>query len=272
MKRIFQIILGLIAIAAGLAGAWYGRSTYLESVVTVQLPVPLQDIEPYTILSPEMLAWRDFPRALIAEQGDYATQVENLTGKITTSVLVAGLPVPYRLVALPSEFRLADPDLEVLSLPVSPEMAVGGQIQIGDQINIYRLTAWEEPSIGLFTPPGFTSSESISNTFPGPQGGSFVAGDSAPKGDDMQTGITLTTTIPTAQPQTFTEIELIATVPVVQVLSGDGTVEANSEEELVPLQILVLAAPPDVAQKILDAQAATTVGNNLLWITLAVPE
>ena len=252
MKRILQIILGLIAIAAGLAGAWYGRNTYLESVVTVQLPVPLQDIEPYTLLSPEMLAWRDFPRALIETQGDYVTQPEDLTGKITTSLLVAGLPVPHRRVANPSDFRLADAELEVLSLPVRPEMVVGGQIQIGDRVNIYRLTAWEEPTSGLLTVPGFTSPETLTDT--------------------LQTGIILTETIPTAQPQTFTEIELIATVPVVQVLSDDGIVEANGEEEPAPLQILVIAAPPEIVPAILEAQAATTVGNNQLWITLAVPE
>jgi Flp pilus assembly protein CpaB len=284
MKRIFQIILGLIAIAAGLTGAWYGRSTYLESVVTIQFPVPIQDIEPYTLLTPAMLAWRDFPRALIETQGDYATQPEDLTGKITTSRLVAGLPIPTRLVVSPSEFRLADPDLEVLSLPVTPEVAVGGQIQIGDQVNIYRLTAWEEPVVGLFTPSGIASSGSIWNTVPDSMGDSGPSdageafpdstGDSVPDnaGDAIQTGITLTETVSTAQTQTFTKIELIATVPVVQVLSGDGTREAQSEAEPVPLQILVLAAPPAVVQDILDAQAATTVGNNQLWITLAVPE
>jgi Flp pilus assembly protein CpaB len=215
-----------------------------------------------------MLAWRDFPRALIETQGDYATQPEDLTGKITTSRLVAGLPIPTRLVVSPSEFRLADPDLEVLSLPVTPEVAVGGQIQIGDQVNIYRLTAWEEPVVGLLTPSGIASSGSIWNTVPDSMG------DSGPSdaGDAIQTGITLTETVSTAQTQTFTKIELIATVPVVQVLSGDGTREAQSEAEPVPLQILVLAAPPAVVQDILDAQAATTVGNNQLWITLAVPE
>ena len=252
MKRIFQIILGLIAIAAGLAGAWYGRSTYLESVVTVQLPVPAQDLEPYTLITPDLLTWRDFPRALVAEQGEYATQPEELTGKITTSMLVASLPVPHRRVASPNEFRLADPTLEVLSLPVAPEMAVGGQVQIGDQVNIYRLTAWEEQTDSLIALPENALSIDANNI--------------------IQVGETLTETIPTAQPKTFTEIELIATVPVVQVLSGDGTAEADNEEEMIPLQILVLAAPPEVAQDILDAQAATTVGNNQLWITLATPE
>ena len=131
-------------------------------------------------------------------------------------------------------------------------MAVGGQVQIGDQVNIYRLTAWEEQTDSLIALPENALSIDVNNI--------------------IQVGETLTETIPTAQPRTFTEIELVATVPVVQVLSGDGTAEADNEEEMVPLQILVLAAPPEVAQDILDAQAATTVGNNQLWITLATPE
>ncbi len=234
MKRIFQILLGLIAIAAGMGGAWYGRTTYLESVVTVNLPVPQQDIDPYTLLTSEMLAWRSFPRALVAQQGDYATQAEHLTGKITTSHIVAGLPVPQNLVAESRAYRLADPNLEVISLPVTPEMAVGGQIQIGDRVNLYTLMAWEAE---------------------------FDRVDRSAMTDTLQ--------IPTQK--TITKIEWIATVPVVQVLSDEGVSETETDEETLPLQILVLAAPPETIQEILAAQASVTVGNNQLWITLATP-
>jgi Flp pilus assembly protein CpaB len=234
MKRILQILLSLIAIGAGIGGAWYGRTTYLESVVTVNLPVPQQDIEPYTLLTAEMLAWRSFPRALVAQPGDFATQPEHLTGKLTTSHLVAGLPVPHKLVAIPSEYRLADPNLEVISLPVTPEMAVGGQIKIGDRVNIYHLTAWEAQH-------GFISEKVVTDTQEFPIN------------------------------QTITEIELIASVPVVQVLSDEGVSETETDEETFPLQILVLAASPDIIQDILAVQASTTVGNNQLWITLAMP-
>ena len=234
MKRILQIFLGLIALTAGIGGAWYGRTTYLESVVTVNLPVPQQDIEPYTLLTTEMLAWRSFPRALIAHQGDYATQPEHLTGKIATSQLVAGLPIPHQLVVVSSEFRLADPNLEVISLPVTPEMAVGGQIKIGDRVNLYHLTAREEQ-------PDFIPGKVVTDTLEIPSN------------------------------QTITEIDLVATVPVVQVLSDEGVSETETGEEILPLQILVLAASPDIITDILKAQASTTVGNNQLWITLATP-
>jgi len=241
MKRVIQILIALVAIAAGIAGAWYGRNTYLDNVVTVQLPVPQSEIEPYTMITPAMLAWREYPRALVSTQQDYVTQPEQLVGKISTSTLVAGLPIPAQRVASPDEFRLAAAELEVVSIPVSPEFAVGGQVKIGDKINVYRLTAWEENAQNaLLTAPIDVFTETVPVT--------------------------------PDRPSTFTEVELIATVPVVQVLSGDGIAEANEGEDPQPLQILVLAAPPEVARQILEAQAATTVGNNQIWITLAVPD
>lgn len=249
MKRIFQVIIGLVAIAAGVWGAWYGRTTYLDSVVTIQLPVPKADIDPYTILTPELLAWREYPRALVEEQHGYATDPDQLTGKISTSKLVAGLPVPRQLVAVPADYRLAASDLEVVSIPVTPEMSVGGRIKIGDQVNVYRLTAWEEQT-------HIAASETRN----------------AEKADPIQIIVPLPNTLAADRPMTFTEVELIATVPVVQILSDDGTSEANDGEEPYPLQILVLAALPEIVQQILEAQAATTVGNNLLWLTLALPE
>ena len=244
MKRFLQIILGFIAIGIGVAGAWYGRTSYLDSVVTVQLPVPQADIDPYTIITPDLLAWREFPRALVEGQSGFAESPDTLVGKITTSRLVAGLPIPSQLVQVSRDFRLADPTLEVISLPVSPEYAVGGQIQIGEMINIYRIRAWE---------------------------------------DDLPIGnaAIISTTVGSQVPQTFTEVELIATVPVVSVLSQDGTAEAagtettteidKNEAPPVPLQILVVAAPPAIVQDILAAQAASGTGNNQLWITLAIP-
>ena len=39
----------------------------------------------------------------------------------------------------PAQFRLASPDLEVISLPAEATNAVGGQVRIGEKINIYCL-------------------------------------------------------------------------------------------------------------------------------------
>ena len=252
MKRILQIVLGLIAIGIGVAGAWYGRTSYLGSVVTVQLPVPQADIDPYTIITPDLLAWREFPRALVEDQSGFAESPDTLVGKITTSRLVAGLPIPSQLVQVSRDFRLADPTLEVVSLPVSPEYAVGGQIEIGEMINIYRIQAWENDLNVI-------------------QMGAMIT-------------TVMTTTVNNQVPQTpriFTEVELVATVPIVSVLSQDGTADAgttdagtpnaNDNVAPLPLQILVVAAPPSIVQDILAALAVSGIGNNQIWITLAIP-
>ena len=246
MKRIVQFAIAIIAIGAGLFGAWYGRTTYLNSVVSVQLPVPQSEIEPYSIITPDMLAWREYPRALISSQHDYASQPEQLVGKIATSTLLAGLPVPVQRVASPEEFRLAAEDLEVLSLPVSPEVTVGGQVKVGDKVNIYLATVLEG-----------NNGEGIIPAVP-----ADVFTGTLPAHPVMAPGTQITATA---------TVHLVATVPVIQILSGDGLDVAGQGEDPQPLQILVVAAPPDIAQEIIRTQAVTTVGNNQVWITLATP-
>ncbi|MEA3350697.1 MAG: hypothetical protein U9Q82_08770 [Chloroflexota bacterium] len=239
MKRLIQVFLGLIAVGIGVAGAWYGRTSYLESVVTVQLPVPKEDIAPYTIISEDLLETREFPRALIEEQVDFAVSAQTLMGNVTTSILAAGLPIPSQLVQPAEEFRLAAPSLEVVSLPVSPEYAVGGKIEIGEWVNVYLLSVLEDDQI--------------------------AKDDQELDADDVVT-----------PKRKNTYIDLVATVPVVDVLSQDGTADAtadaNQGEKAVALQILVLAAPPEIVEDILAAQAVTTAGDHQIWITLATLE
>jgi hypothetical protein len=37
------------------------------------------------------------------------------------------------------ESRLADPSLEILSIPITPPSAVGGLVRAGERVNIYRI-------------------------------------------------------------------------------------------------------------------------------------
>jgi hypothetical protein len=143
-RRALELLLGFFALLAGISGAWYGRSIYLRTVSLVSLPVPKNDLPPYTLLSVEMFQYAQFPRALVENQSAYALSLSELSGRLSTNTLLAGLPVPGRLAVPPAEFRLADPQLEVISLPVSPENIVGGQVQVGEQVNLYRTNAWTE--------------------------------------------------------------------------------------------------------------------------------
>ena len=84
-----------------------------------------------------MFALRDMPRTM--ENLPYYQTVEDLTGLISVSSLPAGLPVAKTGAVPPAQFRLADAAFEVLSIPVEPVSAVGGQIQIGQRVNLYQM-------------------------------------------------------------------------------------------------------------------------------------
>ena len=227
-NRIFYLLLALLALAAAVVGAVYWRANYLAGVTLVNLPVPREEIPPYTLLEVEMFTISQFPRALIDDAGgDYALALDNLTGQISTGTLVAGLPVPQDLAVPPAQFRLADPALEVASIPVSPVNGVGGQVQVGERVNIYRLKR-EIETIESETVLEETTQE---------------------KGDAL----------------------LVATVPVVAVLSDQGLPASTDPDQVMPMRILVVAAPPEVIDAILEAVAMSELGNELIWVTLATP-
>jgi Flp pilus assembly protein CpaB len=138
MNRVTQFSIGLIAIVLALGAGLYGRNLYTHEVSTYQVPVPLHPIPAYTLLSADQFELRDMPRAL--ESLPYYQSLTSLEGLISTNTLPGGLPVPV-LSALPvSEFRLADASFEVLSIPVEPVSAVGGQIRIGERVNLYQVS------------------------------------------------------------------------------------------------------------------------------------
>lgn len=137
MNRLNQFFTGLIALAIALAAAFYGRSQYLKEVSTCQIPVPIAAIPPYTLLRPDLFQMREMPRAM--QSLAYYQSLQNLDGLITTAPLSAGLPVPLEGAVPAERFRLADAAYEVVSIPVEPVSAVGGQVRIGQRVNLYTL-------------------------------------------------------------------------------------------------------------------------------------
>ena len=227
-NRIFYLLLAVLALAAAVGGAAYWRANYLAGVTLINLPVPRGEIPPYTLLEAGMFTMSQFPRALIDDAGgDYALALDDLTGQISTGILVTGLPVPQDLAVPPAQFRLADPSLEVASIPISPVNGVGGQVKVGERVNIYRLKRELET----------VESETVLKEI------------TTEKGEAL----------------------LVATVPVVAVLSDQGLPASTDPDQVMPMRILVVAAPPDVIDAILEAVAMSELGNELLWITLATP-
>ncbi len=135
-RRIFEAVVGVVLIVAAFVLAFYFQQTYKTGVEYKSMPVPVAEIPPYTLLTEKMFEMRDFPSALPA---GYAESLAALVGKMSTSRIPAGLPVPVVLVSAPQNFRMADPSVEVLSIPVNPPSAVGGRVRAGERVNIYRI-------------------------------------------------------------------------------------------------------------------------------------
>jgi hypothetical protein len=135
-RRIFEVVVGILLLVVAFVLAFFFQQTYKQGVEYKSLPVPVTEIPPYSILTETMFVMKDFPSALT---GGYAESLAQLTGRISNSRIPAGLPIPLVLVSTSENFRFADPSLEVLSIPITPPAAVGGQVRVGARVNIYRL-------------------------------------------------------------------------------------------------------------------------------------
>ena len=239
MNKRIQLMIGLLAIGLALGAGIYGRNVYLKEVSTYQVPVPVSDIPAYTVLSANMFQLRDMPRTM--ESLPYYQSLDSLIGRITTGKLPAGLPVPNAMVVVASQFRLADAAFEVVSIPVDPVSAVGGQIQIGQRVNLYRMSEQSMPS---------TNSVSNEENFVLPITVEMIAGD------------ILVVDVRTAQG--------VKAGPVAAEEQADTGFSGNSQQ-VEQVQILTLALEPDRVDPVLAAVAAGKKQGGLLWTTLALP-
>ena len=238
MNRTVQFFIGLVSLVLAIGAGLYGRNAYLKDVATMQIPVPAQNVAPYTRLTPELFALREVPRAL--ENMAYYQQVSDLNGKISTSTLQAGLPVPQGDAVIPEAFRLAEAQYEVLSIPIEPVSAVGGQIHVGQRVNLYTMT---DPVPAEATNPLEDDPERL-----------------APQVQQIAASI------------------LVVDVRSSQGLAADS-MEAQEQNNSVPsgnqqveqTQILTLALPPEQVEAILMAVATAKKQGGLLWTTLATP-
>lgn len=236
MNRFTQFVVGFLAILLSLGAGLYGRSRYLKEVSIYPIPVPIHTIPAYTILAAEQFQLREMPRSM--ETLPYYQSIQELAGTISTMPLPAELPVA-RLSAVPvSEFRLADPAFEVISIPVEPVSAVGGQIRIGERINLYRIQA--ETAVS-------TSSEKHTNKA---------------NGFEVE---------PIAESVLVVDVRNDQGVAAEtnQNVETDSTFNSSPQTEQV--QILTLALKPELVNSILEAVALSKKQGGLIWTTLAIP-
>ncbi|MAT45467.1 MAG: hypothetical protein CL609_24325 [Anaerolineaceae bacterium] len=236
MNRLTQFIIGLIAIALALGAGFYGRNLYLKQVSTYQVPVPISAISAYTVLNADMFQMREMPRTM--EALPYYQSLQDLSGKISTVSLPADLPVAQANAVPVVRFRLADADYEVLSVPVEPVSAVGGQIRIGERVNIYQVQPKDVDSdksgFNVSDPPAFKV--------------------------ELIADKVLVVDVRNAQGVTAESIQN----------HEDNSVFGGSPQNE-QVQILTLAVKPEDVDLILNAIAASKKQGSLLWTTLAIP-
>ncbi len=237
MKRNTQLILGIISILAAMVAGFYGRNAYLVQISTLTLPVPRRDIPPYTVLTADLFENREFPRALGSMP--YFLSPTDLAGQISTTRLAASLPVSKQSAQSVSSFRMAGPKEEVVSIPVRPVSAVGGQVRIGNRVNLYHLKVIASAE----------TTDAVKANEKGKLQGQAELVASSVLVVDVRSSQGAAAGPETANPA--------------------ATLNTKDQEE--QTQILTLAVKPEQVKSILDTVAESENAGGTLWVSLALP-
>lgn len=257
MKRGYLFLIGFLSILGALAVGWFGKNTYEHQILTTTLPVPRGVIEPYTLLSADLFTLQEFPRSLGGLP--YYQAITDLDGKISAVRLQSGLPVAVSYAAPIEQYRLADASLEVFSIPVSPEIVIGGRVQIGDRLNLYLLADKQIPQENeqerAKPTPFITSSVPTEFSLPGIEA----------LGKDRLGVVILVA-------------ENVAVVDLRT--SGGESVSGNQNAQSVlpggsdstkRIEVITLAQAPEQARQTLAALAEVLTVGGKLWLSLAPP-
>jgi len=142
MKRKTQILIALIALLLAAGTGLYTYRTFAGMVTTAEIVSPAMTIPAGQLITRDMLTSKTVPRPLLGE--DIYTTPEELAGRVALVPLRPGMAVYRQFAVPPEEYRLIeDPSLEVVSFPVEPHRAVGGQVQPGHRVDIWRLSKEE---------------------------------------------------------------------------------------------------------------------------------
>ena len=235
MSRKTQTVLGVLSLLLALVsggGAYWFLGTF-AAMTTV--PVPRQIIPAGALISPALLVDREVPRTLLQEP--IYTSVDDLQGKVAQIPLYPGVAVYHHHAVPLREYRFVDdPSLVVVSLPVDPSRAVGGQIQPGHLVDLWQLPQTRGQQEEETTP--LTATLVLSDV--------LVVDVRASQGQAVA-----------RRPQA---------VP--------GQVQGNTSSSQpsaanVPLQILTVALPVNQTGTLMDWLTAEENGVAVLWVTLA---
>jgi Flp pilus assembly protein CpaB len=139
MKRILlAIFIGVGALAAAIFVGSQVASHVRAQVVTAKVVVARQAIPAYAVISADMVEALDLPREVT--RAPIYQGVDELVGKMARLDIPAGVPI-YKVYAVPpSEVRFTEDGAAViLSVPIDTVRAVGGLVQAGHRVDIYRI-------------------------------------------------------------------------------------------------------------------------------------
>jgi Flp pilus assembly protein CpaB len=245
-QRMWLLVVGLLSLLAAGGGGLYAYRFYdalvtTATAVTVAAPVP-----PYTVLTETMLTERDVPRGVLDEP--IYTSVEQLAGQMTTTQLQPGQLIYRHQVVAPAAFRYTDdPALEVVSFGVDPERAVGGQVQIGHRVNVYKA----KKTGGTTAPHAGTVSNSQSSHEPdfGGAGTELLA-----HAELLARGIAVV------------DVRARQGEPANRTTAPSQIEQGARPEATKPLQILTVAVDPETARELVELAVD---GECEIWVSLS---
>ena len=235
-KQILKIVLSAAAAALSLLLGLNAEKLFVKNLGLVTIPVPVREIEPYTVITEDMFTTTEFTGYI--KDFDYAVSYASLDGRMTTATLAAGLPVPMAFISQAAGFYMDDPKLEIVSVPVTPGQMIGGNIYPDQYVNLY-----------IRQKAGNNNPMNVSYGFP----------DSPVSGDI---------------PEDSFGITKISNLKVSAVLDENGNDIYASDGKLAGKNhaaILVLAVRPDQSQTIVEAAADSRLEDSrtTVWVTIA---
>jgi Flp pilus assembly protein CpaB len=240
MKRRTQILLALISLILAAAAGLYVFSTFNQMVATTKVVTPAITIPAGALIDTKMLTERDVPRPLL-DEAIYAN-ASDLIGKVAAIPLRPGMVVYRSFVVSQAQYRLVDdPSLAVVSFPVNPARAVGGQLQPGHHVDVWRL--------GGVKP---TNSITLTELSAHQWATATLIVANAPVVDVRASSGAAVARQPQAVPGKV-----------------DGGSSSSSSSSSTALQILTVGVPPDVARDILALVAEEDQSGFVLWVTLS---
>lgn len=236
MRNKWTLIVGLISLLAALGGGLYAYRFYDSLITTARVVTVNRVVPPYTPLAAELLIERTVPRGLLQEP--IYQDAASLIGRVSTTTLYPD-QIIYRHQAVPAaQFRYVDdPTLEIVSFPVDAARAVGGQVKIGQRINVYRV-------------------RELSNQAARAGSAAVVALDGVAEAELL------------AEAVPVVDVRARQGEAVGQVAVSSQVEQSARPEALKPLQIITVAVDPDTARSLIEL-AVEEQGEYTLWVTLS---